>query len=729
MELVDGVPITEYCDRNRLNIDERLEIFLRVCDGLQHAHQKGVIHRDIKPTNVLVTQENDRPVPKIIDFGVAKATGEKLTEETLHTRVNTLIGTTDYMSPEQAGLAGSDIDTRADVYSSSVLFYELLVGVSPFDPQARGHARQLEVLQLIRDQEPVKPSVRLAQLDELSAARVRKARRMGAAALRRQLDSDLAWIAMKGMEKDRERRYATVAELSADLRRYRDGLPVVARPPNATYRMLRFARRHTVGVAVTAAVLGLTVAFSVFATIQSIRLQRALDLTVQERDRAQEISNFLVRLFTAAQPVTTDQVDMTVREMLDEGAEQLQTALSEQPVLRGVLLTTMGRAYRELASFDEAEALLQQALDDLGGLAGDGTNELAATLNALGEIRHDRGSFEEAEAMYRQALEISEGIPGVTAAEASAANNLAMVLLDQGRNQEALPVAQQALSIGLEYSGETSEAAGTAKQALGATYTALGDYQEALRWSEESVAIYRKVFPSDHIRIGTTLNYHAVILNRLELLDEAEAAYREAIGIYEVTYGAEHWYVAATMNNLALVLNKAGRYVESKELLEKALGINEASLGEEHPRTTTARLNLAATLTHLEEHAGAEILLRRVVEADRRDLGNEHPALAQSLDQLGVTIVEAGGDLQEAEELHREATAIRTAALGDEHALVAASRSNLALVLARQGRHDEAGEEIAAALKIARLQFGDDHAGLDRFLRIEAKVAELGGGP
>lgn len=727
MEYVDGEPVTTYCDRHRLNVDERLEIFLGVCDGLQHAHQKGVIHRDIKPTNVLVTLENDKPVPKIIDFGVAKATGEKLTEETLYTRLNTIVGTTDYMSPEQAGLAGSDIDTRADVYSLNVLLYELLVGVTPFESTAQGNARQLEMLRMIRDQEPTRPSARLARLTEEAAERTSRSRRTTTRALHKRLGGDVAWITMKGMEKDRDRRYATVAELSADLRRYVDGLPVVARAPSTGYRAAKFARRHKVGVAISTAVLVMIVAFSVFITAQSIRLQQALDDTVQERNRAQEITSFLLDLFGRARPVTAEQADMTVREMLDEGAGQLRTELDDQPELRATLLTTMGGAYRELENFETAEELLQQALIDFRASTGEDSTEVARVLNALGEIRHDTGDFEAAESFYRQAAEIHAHIPGLTADESNAVYNLAVVMVDLGKPEQAKPLAEQGLQMREQVFGEISMQAAEAMQNLGYVHTTLGDLELADRLTTEAIEIYRAVLPADHIAIGTALNYYATVLRRLGRNDDARIALEEAAEIYRATYGEDHWYVAATLNNLSLVLNQLGRYQESRGHLEEALRIVLTSLGEDHPRTATTRLNLAATLTHLEQYAEAERLLRQVVAADRAALGNEHPDLAASLDQLGVVVLQAGGDPEESEALHREAISIRTNALGEEHPDIAASRHNLAMALSKQGRTSEAEAEIEYALEIARANHSQDHPRMIRYLLGQGAIAAASG--
>jgi serine/threonine protein kinase len=245
MEFVRGEPITEYCDKNRLTIQERLNLFIQVCEGVQHAHQKGIIHRDIKPSNILITIQDDKPVPKIIDFGVAKATSQKLTERTVYTELGQLIGTPEYMSPEQAEMTGIDIDTRTDVYSLGVVLYELLVGAQPFDSKTLRQANFDDMRRTIREEEPPKPSTRLTRLPEPSTTAA-KNRRVELRTLARAVSGDLDWITMKALEKDRTRRYGSPFELAADIGRYWRNEPVLAGPPSASYRVQKFVRRHRV---------------------------------------------------------------------------------------------------------------------------------------------------------------------------------------------------------------------------------------------------------------------------------------------------------------------------------------------------------------------------------------------------------------------------------------------------------------------------------------------------
>ncbi|MEO1575960.1 MAG: serine/threonine-protein kinase, partial [Pseudomonadota bacterium] len=344
MEHVAGVPIHRYCDDHRLTVDERLRLFIVLCQAIEHAHQKGIIHRDIKPSNVLVTLQDNVPAPKVIDFGVAKALNQRLTDNTLQTELGRFVGTPEYMSPEQAESSGLDIDTRTDIYSLGVLLHYLLCGTLPFDGDALTSGDYATVREAIRGRELRRPSDQLDGDPDTAMQR-----RSDAATLRRTLRGDIDWIVMRALDPDRTRRYQTAGNFAADIQRYLKNEPVLAGPPSGRYRLKKFVQRHRVGVASAALALLTLAAFTAIMTWQSVRLSRALTVADQESTRAQQenaraqaVVEFLVELFEETDPGNARGREVTVREVLDRGSERLATELPEQPLVKATLRETVG---------------------------------------------------------------------------------------------------------------------------------------------------------------------------------------------------------------------------------------------------------------------------------------------------------------------------------------------------------------------------------------------------
>ena len=344
MEYVAGIPITDYCDRYHLSLRERLELFLQACEAIQHAHQKGLIHRDIKPSNVLVTTEEDRPVVKVIDFGVAKATTQRLTERTLFTRHGILVGTPEYMSPEQAEGGGLDVDTRTDVYSLGVLLYVLMVGALPFDSEDLRRAGFDEIRRRIREDAPPRPSTRVSSLGPESVPAA-KNRRTDLTTLTRELKGDLDWIVMKALEKEPPRRYGSPSDLAAEIRRHLSDQPVLARPPSAVYRLHKLVRRHRLVVAATVLVVLALVGGAAVSTWQAVRATRAERLALEEAETARQVADFVVDLFELSDPGVARGETVTAREILERGRRRIEDGLRDRVRVRRQFEDPVRRPY------------------------------------------------------------------------------------------------------------------------------------------------------------------------------------------------------------------------------------------------------------------------------------------------------------------------------------------------------------------------------------------------
>jgi serine/threonine protein kinase len=405
MDLVKGIPITEFCDQNHLSTEARLRLFMKVCAGVQHAHQKGIIHRDLKPTNVLVTVQEGEPVPKVIDFGIAKAIGQKLTERTLFTRFEQLIGTPAYMSPEQAEWSGVDIDTRSDIYSLGALLYELLTGTTPFEKETLARAALDEVRRMLRETELPTPSTRLQGLGQ-RLDEVARQRHTEPSLLTRLVRGDLDWIVMRALDKDRARRYETANELAHDLERHLRGEPVVAGPPSNIYRAGKFIRRHRLAVAAFA---GITLALAVglaLALLGFAQARRAGQRAEEDAAIANAINNFLqFDLLAQADPENTTNRNITVREVLDRASGKIKDRFTNQPIVEAEIELTLGTTYMGLSELDVAEPHIRRAVEICTRSFGQDARQTLDALNALAILYADQEKRDKAEPLLRQLVE------------------------------------------------------------------------------------------------------------------------------------------------------------------------------------------------------------------------------------------------------------------------------------------------------------------------------------
>ena len=588
MEYVRGEAITSYCDRQRLPVRERLELFIQLCDGVQHAHQKGVIHRDLKPSNVLVSVSHDHPVPRIIDFGIAKAIAQPLTDRPLFTELGGFLGTPEYMSPEQAELTPVDVDTRSDIYSLGVLLYDLLVGTLPFDSAALRQAGMDEIRRTIREKDPLRPSSQITH-GKLASTAAAEHRRTQPAKLASLLRRDLDWITMKTLEKDRTRRYQTVNALALDVRRHLNHEPVAAGPPSALYRTRKFVRRHRAGVAAVITMVAVLAAFAVVTAAQAGRIARERDRANQEAATTKRVSDFLVGLFNVSDPSEARGGSVTAREILDKGALEIEQTLREEPDVQARLQATMGSVYTSLGVYGAASLLLEQAVATRRRVLGADHLETLSAVNQLANLYWYQDRFAEAEPLYLDVVERRKRVVGDEHADTLKANfDLASLFGRQNRWSEAEQLQRKTLAIQERVLGGDHPDTVASRSNLAGYLRGQHRYADAVVISVEVVEAKRRLLGEDH---PSTLVSMGNLANNYDLLgdfDRAEPVYLKTIDLERRVLGDAHRNTARTQESLAFMYLKQGRHVDAEPLALAAHEGFRQSLGVENDNTQRA---------------------------------------------------------------------------------------------------------------------------------------------
>ena len=695
MEYVPGLPITEYCDQHLLQIGERLQLFIQACEGVQHAHQKAIIHRDLKPANILVMKVDGKAQPRIIDFGLAKATTTEQADQTLLTRFGNLMGTPGYMSPEQLDPQMRDIDTRADVYSLGVILYVLLTGLQPFETKRRHTPALDEWLRRLREEEPPAPSTKVSA-DRETGRDIAAERGVERKQLARLLHGDLDSIAMKALERDRERRYATPLELAADLRRHLNHEPIVARPASAAYRLRKYARRYRVAAG---AVAGLLLVLGAFSIMQAIHLRETTrerdranlerdragqerDRANQERDRATRIADFMTGIFKVPDPSEARGNSVTAREILDKASNEIGKGLAQDPDVQSQMVYEMAGTYNDLGLHARAQALAQRALDARMSLHGSADPRTLQSTTQLGWILHMEGHDSDAEPLERRALADERRVLGADdPLTLETADDLGMTLKTLGQFTEAETLERATIDAATRRLGPENALTMQSVNHLGSILFYEGHSADAEKVLRTALDVDRRVWGPDHPETMMALTTLALSLHHQNRFAEAEQLYREILAASERVLGADHRSTAIAMANLADVLNDEGHLPQATILYREALATLSRTLGPNHPSTLLCELNLTRLLRtegHLQE---AEKMQRETLAAEIRAHGAAYPDTWLSQSELAETLI-LEHRYAAAEQLAREAFDIQLRSLGPRHRDVLDTLERLGMAMA-----------------------------------------------
>jgi serine/threonine protein kinase/tetratricopeptide (TPR) repeat protein len=776
MELVEGVPVTEYCDRHRLRTRQRLALFREICAAVQHAHQKGVIHRDIKPSNVLVAEVEGRPVPKVIDFGIAKATDARLTEQTIFTQEAQFIGTPAYMSPEQTGQAGLDVDTRSDIYSLGVLLYEMLAGVTPFSNEELRSAGFAEIQRIIREDDPPRPSTRASRLGE-RLSETAQYRQLRAAQLVKRLRGELDWIVMKCLEKDRTRRYETANGLARDVARFLADEPVTASPPSRSYRLKKLIVRNR-AVFATGAVMAVLLAAGILGTsIGMVRAREAEQVAVAEAEKATQVAAFLTDMLAGVGPSAARGRDTEMlEEILQETDNRIGEELGDQPEVEGEIRSHLGMTYYDLGRLEEAREQYTKARDLLSAVHGEENGDVARQYSNLGLVNESLEAFDEAETNHLRALELRrqlvardefadqevresvqqdlamnlvnlanlyvnisryqeaeplllEGLEQLRALKGNENEEVAICLNSLGnlmqhlrRYDEAGPYYEEALRVHTEQLGEDHPYVITDMFNLGWLAMNTGEMEDAARRFAEIVTLSRRVYQEAHPNLVLAINAQATAEQRSSRPAAAEPLFRESVAMAEEVYGPEHTSTADQILDLGECLSDLGRFEEADELSRQAIAIHEKNFGADHSITLRSRYNYAYSIYNRGEHERAIPLLESSVAAYAAALGREHPNTALALSNLGRALRDAG-QADDAIAPLTESRDVRRQVLGPDDLMVGVSNHDLGKARYLQGRLAAAETLYNRAMEIYAVKLAPDHRGIANLRLLQARVA------
>ncbi|MCB9856696.1 MAG: serine/threonine protein kinase [Phycisphaerales bacterium] len=671
LEYIEGLSLSEYVDKERLGVRARLSLIARICDAVHHAHQKGVIHRDLKPGNILVDATGQ---PKILDFGVARVTDADVNVTTLQTDIGQLVGTVPYMSPEQVAGNSDALDTRSDVYALGVVCYQLLTGRLPHDL-----ARKVitEAARIIQEEEPAPISM-----------------------INRSLRGDIETIIAKTLEKDRDRRYQSASELAADIRRYLNDEPIVARPASAFYQIRKFTRRNKVVVTATMSVIAALSGGLIYSVIQrdkaisaELAARTEAERAKREAKKAARVVGFLENMLSHATPANADDRDLTVAEVMETSAAEVERELADEPEVLASVQTTIGRTLTSLARYDEAEVQLERALNAQRQLLGDEHPDTITTIQVLGTLRKLQGRYPEADELMTQAVELSKRVHGERSKRtAQIVNDMGTVRLRLGDFKEALADFQQAADIVGEIEGEESTMMSEVLGNMGYALSSLERYKEAEAALVHALEISRAMTGRRTIATASMLNNLGYVRRRLGDVQGAIDATREAQSTDEAIYGRAHPRTIRSLSNLAVMLRSSGALEEAERLYREVVDRYIEALGPDHPSVGNALTNLGFLLSITDRETEACEKLAEALRIFRASLPADHVNIGNTASKYGDALMGLGR-YADAEPLFRESLGIFEKALGSDSPAYGSACSKLGRVLIAIDRGDE-GEPL-----------------------------------
>ncbi len=726
MPLIEGTSITRYCDEHRLDLRRRLELFLLVCRAVEHAHGRGILHRDLKPQNILVRQIDGEASPTVIDFGIAKALRPDTTEFGDLTLEGQRIGTPAYMSPEQLQLLPEDIDVRSDVYALGVILYELMVGRHPFGNRLEEITRALA-----RGEQPSRTMEPSTALEAEDAAERAHARATTPTRWRRQLRGDLDIICRTALHFEPARRYASAAHLADDLQNFLQRRPIRARPDSFRYRLGKSMRRHPARSTAAAALLLLLLATPVLLLLHGHTVSRQRDraLAAEARATAQarisgEIAGFLEGLFTEADPTQGNAADLSARELLDQGASRIRRTLTDAPEVRGQLLTVLGKVHTVLGLHDQADTLLSLALNDFARMPSGATRDSlrAEAALELGTSLHDLGRYAESESLYALSASLRRSLAGEADLDHAIALSYQGVSAQaRGDYDRATDLLQHALDLHLDRGGPDDPEVGWVRGLLGYLHYKRGDYQRCMALFEQALRAARDAPVPSPIDLGHALNNLAGMNLELDHVERADSLASEALQVYQSLYPEGHPAVARALIALGNVRLRRGRLDEARDLFDRGLLMNTELLGPEHRNTSKARaagVRLEAALGHYDRALSGI----RALCAERARLYGPHDALTLDARQREMEYLQRLGHSAELLASSEDLLVALAEMHGEKHPAVCALRVLRAQAMLTLGQLEAARAEMDSVPTRLMRAFGEGHPKVTEARRLQMRL-------